>query len=67
MGKLLITAGLALIMLGVLIQTGLLNWFGRLPGDIKYEGQNSVIFFPWVSMLVISLVATVVLNLLGRR
>jgi len=61
-GNWLIGAGIVLIILGVLYKFGLLNWFGNLPGDIRYEGERTRIYFPIVTMLVISLVLTLLLN-----
>ena len=43
----------------------LYSWFGKLPGDIHYEGEHSQVFFPLVSMLVVSGVLTLVVNLIG--
>ena len=66
--KLLILAGVLAIVLGLLwaYQPGLLRtlfgWFGRLPGDIRYQNGNTFVFVPWVSMLIVS----VVLSLLAR-
>lgn len=58
--------GAAVVVVGLLVWTGALSWFGRLPGDVEIERDNVRIFFPWVSMLLISLVLTLVLNLLRR-
>jgi hypothetical protein len=58
----LIGAGIVLIILGVLYKFGLLNWFGNLPGDIRYEGERTRIYFPIVTMLIISVVLTLLLN-----
>lgn len=48
----------------------LLDWFGRLPGDIRYEGDHGRVFIPITSMIVVSLLLTLLLNLgawlLGR-
>lgn len=52
----LIIAGVALVLIGVAYKFGLLNWFGNLPGDIKYEGENTKFYFPVATMLVISVV-----------
>lgn len=51
-----IIAGIVLVLTGVAYKFGLLNWFGNLPGDIKYEGENTKFYFPIVTMLVISIV-----------
>ena len=55
-GNSLIIAGIALVLIGIAYKFGLLNWFGNLPGDIKYEGENTKFYFPIVTMLVISVI-----------
>jgi hypothetical protein len=40
---------------------------GRLPGDIRIERDGVVIFIPLATMLLVSIVASVVLAILGRR
>jgi hypothetical protein len=45
---------------------GLFSWFGNLPGDIRRETENATVFIPITSMLVVSVILTVVLNLVGR-
>ena len=44
----------------------LLSWFGRLPGDIRIEGERGRLFIPVTSMLLVSLAASLVLALLRR-
>ncbi|MCL4529684.1 MAG: DUF2905 domain-containing protein [Chloroflexi bacterium] len=39
---------------------------GRLPGDIRIEGQNGSFYFPIVTSIVLSLVLTVILNIIIR-
>lgn len=65
-GNWLIGAGLVLVILGVLYKFGLLNWFGNLPGDIRYEGEHTRIYFPIVTMVVISVVLTLLLNIIKK-
>jgi hypothetical protein len=69
MGRLLILAGLALVVLGVLVIA--FNRFniplGRLPGDVVWRGKNSTFYFPWVTCLVISVVLTLLFSLFNRR
>lgn len=69
MGKTLIAVGIALVTVGLLViyAPWLLNWFGRLPGDIRIEGERGGFFFPLTSMIIISVILTIVLNLIGRR
>jgi hypothetical protein len=68
-GKLLILAGVALIVLGILVlAASRLNLpFGRLPGDIVWRGKNTTFYFPWVTCLILSLLGTLLLWVLNRR
>jgi hypothetical protein len=45
---------------------GAFSWFGNLPGDIKYQSGNTQVFIPITSMLLVSIVATVVVNVAVR-
>ena len=69
MGKLLILAGLALVVVGALLHwyPYLFSWFGKLPGDIRIERESGGFYFPVVSMLIISIVLSILLNLFFRR
>jgi len=68
MGRWLIIAGLVLIVIGAVLHFApwLLNWFGRLPGDLRIETGRSKIFIPITSMIILSIVLTVLINLLKR-
>ena len=72
-GKLLVFAGAALIVAGALLIAGSKVSFlrlGRLPGDISYKGRNVSFYFPLVSCLVVSALATLLfwlISFLGRR
>ncbi len=69
-GRLLLAAGIGLVILGgLLLLVGRLPFLGQLgslPGDIRIEGRGFSCFIPVVSMLLISIIATVVLNILIR-
>lgn len=65
-GLLILVAGGGLLLLGILVYTGALDWFGRLPGDFRYESENTRVYFPLASMLLLSLVASLVVALLRR-
>ena len=69
MGKIIIYAGLVLIIIGVMTSyaPGLLKWFGHLPGDLRIESDTGFIFIPITSMIVISVLLTVVINLFFRK
>ncbi len=68
MGKLLISIGLALVLIGAAITWApwLVNWFGRLPGDIRIERESGTFYFPITSMLLLSVALSVFLSLLRR-
>ncbi len=67
LGRLLLIAGIAIAAVGGFLALGGRLPFGRLPGDISVQGQNGGVFFPIVSCIVLSVVVTVVLNLVIRR
>ncbi|TGE25071.1 DUF2905 domain-containing protein [Hymenobacter aquaticus] len=69
LGKLLVLAGLGLVVLGAVLWLGggsLLGWFGRLPGDIRVERPGFRFYAPLVSMLVVSVLVSVLLWLWRR-
>ena len=68
MGRWIITAGLTLVVIGTVLHFApwLINWFGRLPGDINIETERSRIFIPITSMVVLSILLTVLINVLRR-
>ena len=68
LSNLLIVIGAGLVVVGVLLRffPGLFSWFGDLPGDIRYQGENTTLFIPITSMLVVSVIATVLINLVAR-
>lgn len=70
-GRLLVVAGLVLAAIGSLLLLAPripgLDRLGRLPGDIVVERGPVTIFVPLVSSIVISLLLTIVLNLIMRR
>jgi len=39
---------------------------GRLPGDIRIEGENGSFYFPVTSSILVSVVLTLVLNVIAR-
>ena len=65
-GNLLIALGAALVLVGVGVRLGLFGWFGRLPGDIRSEGERTTVFIPITSMLIVSVVGSTVLSLVAR-
>ena len=65
-GLLVVVGGVFIIVVGLLIYSGGLSWFGRLPGDIRYESDNVRVYIPIVSMLLVSIALTLLFNLLRR-
>lgn len=66
-GKILLVVGLLIAGVGLLAVLGLRIPLGNLPGDIRIEGERGGIFIPLASMIIISLILTVLLNVLLRR
>jgi len=66
--KLLIAGGILFIVAGLFwyFFADKLHWFGKLPGDFRYEGENSKFYFPFTTMLLISVVINLVIWLLRR-
>ncbi|WP_193214030.1 DUF2905 domain-containing protein [Luteolibacter marinus] len=69
-GRLLVVAGLCLAVVGALLWfgggRGWLSWIGRLPGDIRVEGERGGFYFPVVTCLLASLLLSGILALIRR-
>lgn len=67
-GRILVIVGLVIALVGffILLATRYFPWLGNLPGDIRIETENSKIYFPLVTMLLISILGSVLLNLVLR-
>ena len=68
MARWLMIAGIILLIVGAVLHYApwLLNWFGKLPGDIRIESGRSKIYIPITSMIIISIVLTIIINLFRR-
>jgi len=68
MARWFVIAGIILIVVGAILHfaPGVLNWFGKLPGDINIQSEGSRVFIPITSMIILSVVLTIVLNLFNR-
>lgn len=66
LGLWVIVGGVCLIVIGFLIYSGGFNWFGRLPGDIRYESDRVQVYIPFVSMLLVSLALSLIFYLIRR-
>jgi hypothetical protein len=66
-GRWLIVVGIVLLGVGVVfLALGRVPWLGRLPGDILIERENLRIFIPLGTMILLSLLLTLVLNVIAR-
>jgi hypothetical protein len=73
LGKMVVIAGIALVVIGLLLMAGSRVSFiglGRLPGDIAYKGKHVSLYFPIVTCAILSVVLTLIFwlfSLFGRR
>jgi hypothetical protein len=67
LGRILLIIGVVLVVVGGLAMLGLRLPFGRLPGDIAIEGERGGFYFPIVTMIVVSVILTILVNLFLRR
>ncbi|MCW3073462.1 MAG: hypothetical protein JWP69_531 [Flaviaesturariibacter sp.] len=67
-GKYILLVGVTIIVIGLIVYFGhdKLRWLGRLPGDIRVERENFRFYMPLATMLLLSLVLTVIVNLIKR-
>jgi hypothetical protein len=63
-GRLLLVFGVVLVVIG-----GALMLFGRfhLPGDLTFRSGSTTIYLPIATSIILSIVATIVLNLVFRQ
>jgi hypothetical protein len=62
----MVALGVGLVIVGLLVWSGALSWFGRLPGDIRIERESVHVYIPLVSMLLVSVVLSLLLSLIRR-
>jgi len=67
LGRTLLVIGGVLVLTGLLLTVGERLGLGRLPGDIVWRRKNSTVYFPIVTSVLVSLVLTLLLNVLFRR
>jgi len=68
MGRLIILLGIILIAVGLMLQYApwLINWFGRLPGDIRIDNEKTKIFIPITSMILVSLILSIIMRIFRK-
>jgi hypothetical protein len=67
-GKYLIASGIFIVVAGVLIYFfhDYFKWFGKLPGDMRIEKGNYRLYFPFGTMILISIAITLLINIFKR-
>ncbi len=66
-GRMLMLLGGSLFVIGLLIVLlGKLPGLGRLPGDILIQRDNFTFYMPLATMILVSLLLTILVNLLAR-
>lgn len=64
--RILIGGGLLLVGVGIVFALGARLFPGGVPGDIAFKRGNTSVYFPIVSSILFSLIATIVLNVVLR-
>lgn len=68
LGRLLIYIGIITVLIGgFFVLLAKVPWFGRLPGDIVYRREGLTVYVPIATMILVSLVLTLLLNIVWRR
>jgi hypothetical protein len=68
LGKTLVAFGIFCLVLGlILCFSPKIPWLGKLPGDIRIQGERFSFYFPLVTCLILSVLLTILLNLFFRR
>jgi H+/Cl- antiporter ClcA len=67
-GKYILIAGIFIVIAGLLVYFfhDYFKWIGRLPGDIRIEKRNFRFYFPWVTMILLSIVITIIISIFRR-
>ncbi len=67
-GKYILIIGIVIVAIGILVYFfhDYLRWIGRLPGDIRIERENFRFYFPLATMIILSLLATLIINIFKR-
>ncbi|HZG24472.1 MAG TPA: DUF2905 domain-containing protein [Chitinophagaceae bacterium] len=67
-GKYVIIGGIVIVVIGLLIYFfhDKLHWFGNLPGDIRVERENFRFYFPITTMIILSVVISVLVQVFRR-
>lgn len=69
MGKFIVLTGVVLVVIGLLMMFAqkLPLGLGKLPGDIVIKRDNFTFYFPLATSILLSIILTLILNLLFRK
>lgn len=69
LGRMLIYIGIVMVLVGgFFILVAKVPWFGKLPGDIVFHREGGLtIYVPVATMILLSLILTLLLNIIWRR
>lgn len=67
-GRILMIIGIVITIIGAALWLAgrYLPWLGHLPGDIRYESENVRVYLPLATMILISIIGTIILNIIVR-
>lgn len=67
-GKYIVIIGSVIVLTGIVVWLfhDKLHWIGRLPGDIRIEKENFRFYFPISTMILLSLLITVIVQIVKR-
>jgi hypothetical protein len=67
-GKLLMLIGGFILAAGIFIYffSDKMQWLGRLPGDIRIEKDNFRFYFPITTMILLSLLLSLIIQIIKR-
>lgn len=67
-GKYILIGGVIIVLVGLVIYFfhDYFKWVGRLPGDINIRRENFRLYFPLTTMIIISIVITLLINIFRR-
>ncbi|MGZ5242431.1 MAG: DUF2905 domain-containing protein [Bacteroidia bacterium] len=68
LGKYLVVAGALIMLTGVIIWLlgNKLQWFGNLPGDVRFERENFKFYAPFMSMFLVSIFLSFLIWIIKR-
>ncbi|OPY65156.1 MAG: hypothetical protein A4E63_03135 [Syntrophorhabdus sp. PtaU1.Bin050] len=67
LGKVLIVAGILLVLIGLAFMFGdKIPYLGKLPGDIYIKRERSSFYFPLTTSIIISIILTILFSIFRK-